>query len=95
LLLLLFCRQSELSGCHGLLCRSLDAAVVSPGRHTPFPVLSAAPDLRYGMSYLAAANIWGTNYAQWFPYAAGDATMRFRFVLQVKGKSSTASVEAA
>ena len=39
--------------------RSLDAAVVSPGRHTPFPSLSVPPELLYGASYCLSNNIWG------------------------------------
>ena len=60
----------------------LDAALVSPGQHTPFPVLNAPPNLLYGMSTLLCNNIWGTNYPMWFPYTQGDANLRFRFVLQ-------------
>lgn len=39
--------------------RSLDAALVSPGAPTPFPVLSEKPDMKQGMSFLLCNNIWG------------------------------------
>ncbi|EFN51908.1 hypothetical protein CHLNCDRAFT_54763 [Chlorella variabilis] len=67
-----------------LYIRSLDAALVSPVRHTPFPSLSTPPDLRHGVSYCLTNNIWGTNYAMWNPYLPRDASMRFRFVLQLE-----------
>jgi hypothetical protein len=39
--------------------RSLDAALVSPGRHNPFPQLAEQPDLLYGLSHCLCNNIWG------------------------------------
>ncbi|EFN55987.1 hypothetical protein CHLNCDRAFT_145354 [Chlorella variabilis] len=71
--------------------RSLDAAVVSPGRHTPFPSLSVPPELLYGASYCLSNNIWGTNFPMWFPYQTGDANMRFRFVLQLESLTPAAA----
>jgi hypothetical protein len=67
-----------------LFIRSLDAAMVSPGRPTPFPSLRDPPELRQGMAHCLANNIWGTNYVMWYPYSQGDVNMRFRFLLQVQ-----------
>ena len=74
--------------------RSLDAAVVSPGRPTPFPVLKAPPDLSQGLSFLLSNNIWGTNYPCWFPYQRADANMRFRFLLQLQGLPQAGAADA-
>ena len=74
-------------------CRSLDAALVSPGEPTPFPNVRHAPDLAAGMSFNLANNIWGTNYIMWQPYGAGGATMRFRFVLQVADLQAAAAAQ--
>ena len=60
-------------------CRSLDAALVSPGEPTPFPNVRHAPDLARGMAFNLANNIWGTNYVMWQPYMREGETMRFRF----------------
>ena len=60
-------------------CRTLDAALVSPGAPTPFPNVRHLPDLSEGMSFNLANNIWGTNYIMWQPYSGLGATMRFRF----------------
>ena len=60
-------------------CRSLDAALVSPGKPTPFPNVRHAPDLAHGMAFNLANNIWGTNYVMWQPYVPEGETMRFRF----------------
>lgn len=67
----------------GLLCRSLDAAVVSPGEPTPFPNVRHPPDMSKGISFNLANNIWGTNYIMWQPYASESGTMRFRFSIEV------------
>ena len=40
-------------------CRSLDACMVSPGKPTPFPMISMKPDLEHGISYGLANNAWG------------------------------------
>ncbi len=43
-------------------CRPLDAALVSPGKRTPFPSLDPeSVDMTGGMSFCLANNIWGTN----------------------------------
>jgi len=45
--------------------RSLDAALMSPGRRTPFPTLDPAyVDMSQGVSFCLANNIWGTNCAR-------------------------------
>jgi len=64
-------------------CRSLDAALVSPGEPIPFPVTRTKPDLSKGMAYNLANNIWGTNYIMWQPYEPEQSRMRFRFLLQM------------
>jgi hypothetical protein len=65
--------------------RFLDAALVSPGKKTPFPNPDRRPDLRHGMHACLANNIWGTNYVMWQPYGPEGRDMRFRFVLQARG----------
>jgi hypothetical protein len=64
--------------------RSLDAALVSPGKPTPFPIVDAAPDLSQGMHFNLHNNVWGTNYVMWWPYQTGEGTIRFRFVVTVE-----------
>lgn len=66
-----------------LVCRSLDAALVSPGEPTAFPNVRSQPDLTKGMAFNLANNLWGTNYVMWQPYEDGQARMRFRFLLQM------------
>eukprot|EP00887_Chlorella_sp_A99_P001854 scaffold19.g1854.t1 len=63
---------------------SLDAALVSPGRPTPFPNLDEQLAMEEGVSFALTNNIWrvGTNYPEWIPYQPGDRNMRFRFVVQ-------------
>ena len=63
---------------------SLDAALVSPGKPTPFPSIENLPDLEQGMHFNLHNNVWGTNYVMWWPYQKGDETIRFRFVVQVE-----------
>lgn len=58
--------------------------MVSPGHATPFPSLRDPPDMRRGVSHCLTNNIWGTNYVMWQPYSAQDATMRFRFALELE-----------
>ena len=70
--------------------RSLDAALVSPGRPTPFPNLSQQPEMEEGVSFALTNNIWGTNYPMWVPYVAGDKDMTFRFILQEEEGSAAA-----
>ena len=70
-------------------CRSLDAALVSPGFPTPFPNVRHMPDLAEGMSFNLANNIWGTNYIMWQPYSGVGDTMRFRFEISSKQQSSS------
>jgi len=40
-------------------CRSLDAALVSPGRPQVLPVVREKPDLTQGVSFLLMTNTWG------------------------------------
>jgi len=72
--------------------RSLDAALVSPGKPTPFPVVEDLPDLSLGMHFNLHNNVWGTNYVMWWPYQKGDETIRFRFVVQVEAVGAEARV---
>lgn len=65
------------------LCRSLDAALVSPGEPTAFPNTRLQPDLTKGMAFNLANNLWGTNYVMWQPYEEEQQRMRFRFLLQM------------
>ncbi|KAL4430828.1 hypothetical protein ABPG75_006084 [Micractinium tetrahymenae] len=74
---------------------SLDAPLVSPGEPWPFPNLSKQPDLREGVAHNLANNIWGTNYPQWIPWRAEDATMRFRFVVRLEGEEGAQAQQAA
>lgn len=71
---------------------SLDAALVSPGKPTPFPTVEELPDLTAGMHFNLHNNIWGTNYVMWWPYQKGDETIRFRFVVQVEAVGGEARV---
>ena len=71
------------------MCRSLDAALVSPGFPTPFPNVRHMPDLAEGMSFNLANNIWGTNYIMWQPYSGVGASMRFRFEISSKQQSGS------
>jgi hypothetical protein len=64
-------------------CRTLDAALVSPGSPTPFPNINTQPDMTKGMTFNLANNIWGTNYVMWQPYGDVSSTQRFRFELQM------------
>ena len=73
-------RGKGVNGIHGS-CRSLDAALVSPGEPTPFPNVRHEPELAHGLAFNLANNIWGTNYVMWQPYVREGATMRFRFRL--------------
>ncbi|KAL6772128.1 hypothetical protein ACKKBG_A29040 [Auxenochlorella protothecoides x Auxenochlorella symbiontica] len=73
---------SSADGTRRLAIRSLDAALVSPGAPTPFPVLDGTPAMEEGMSFALTNNIWGTNYPMWVPYKDNDSNMRFRFILQ-------------
>ena len=69
-------------------CRTLDAALVSPGFPTPFPNVRHAPDLSEGVSFNLANNIWGTNYIMWQPYSGQGETMRFRFEISSRQLSA-------
>jgi hypothetical protein len=64
--------------------QTLDVALVSPGKPTPFPMVEDLPDLHEGMHFNLHNNVWGTNYVMWWPYQKGDGTIRFRFVVQVQ-----------
>eukprot|EP01117_Protostelium_nocturnum_P008713 TRINITY_DN3123_c0_g1_i1.p1 TRINITY_DN3123_c0_g1~~TRINITY_DN3123_c0_g1_i1.p1 ORF type:complete len:723 (-),score=236.00 TRINITY_DN3123_c0_g1_i1:54-2222(-) len=66
--------------------RSIDAAVVSPGKATPFPIpLDRVDGLNEeGMSFCLYNNIWGTNYIMWYPYLEEDRASLFRFTATLK-----------
>ena len=79
----------------------MDVVLVSPGKPTPFPNLTHRPDMREGVSFNLANNIWGTNYIMWQPYD-GELSryhiddISFRFVLQVnKAPGKTGSLRSS
>ncbi|CAE7237749.1 unnamed protein product [Symbiodinium sp. CCMP2592] len=58
---------------------TLDAALVSPGEPTPFPMGYRKPSRQ--ISFNLHNNIWGTNYVMWSPTSIedGEADLQFRF----------------
>ena len=64
--------------------RSIDAGVVVTGKPTGFPCPFNTPDLSYGISTMLVNNLWGVNYVMWYPFEEEDATMQFRYVIEVK-----------
>lgn len=58
--------------------------LVCPGSPNPFPNLYTPPRLEEGMSFALSNNLWGTNYPMWIPYTGEDATLRFRFVVELE-----------
>ena len=77
------------------MCRSLDAALVSPGEPTAFPNERKPPALTKGMAFNLANNLWGTNYVMWQPYEDGQDHMRFRFLLQMTDVKALKQQQAA
>jgi hypothetical protein len=69
--------------CEVLSITPLDAPLVSPGEGNPFPEGQVKPDLKQGMHFNLANNIWGTNYIMWVPWSEKDVNMAFRFRLEV------------
>lgn len=69
-------------------CRTLDAALVSPGEATPFPVVDRKPDMSKGMTFNLGNNIWGTNYVMWQPYMPHSGNQRFRFEIRAHDLST-------
>ncbi|KAK9915574.1 hypothetical protein WJX75_001002 [Coccomyxa subellipsoidea] len=57
--------------------RTLDCALVSPGKPNPFPNVQTQPDMTEGVSFNLANNIWGTNYVMWQPYGEQSPNMGF------------------
>ncbi|CAL5218578.1 g272 [Coccomyxa viridis] len=68
--------------------RTLDAALVSPGEATPFPVVDRKPDMSKGMTFNLGNNIWGTNYVMWQPYMPHSGNQRFRFEIRAHDLST-------
>jgi hypothetical protein len=65
-----------------LYINTTDAAVVSLGPPSPFPIpLQPSPDTSSGVSFALFNNIWNTNYILWYPYLPQDKNSLFRFVL--------------
>jgi len=64
---------------------SSDAAVISPGDPTPFPIpLDRVTGLEEeGISFCLVNNIWGTNYVMWYPFEEKDRESVFRFKMTV------------
>lgn len=48
--------------------RSLDTALVSPGRELALPNVWLQPDMAHGVAFNLANNLWNTNYIMWMPY---------------------------
>jgi len=63
--------------------KSLDIPIVTPGSPSALPEVSTPPDMSFGFSYLLLANIWGTNWAPWYPFTEEDSASRFRFQVQL------------
>jgi len=61
-----------------VILKSLDIPIVSPGVPNALPSFTV-PDLEKGFHYLLTANIWGTNWPEWYPFVAGDENSQFRF----------------
>ena len=80
-----------------VLLRTLDAALVSPGEATPFPVVDRKPDMSKGMTFNLGNNIWGTNYPMWQPYMPNSSNQRFRFEIQALdvGSDYTADISTS
>lgn len=84
----------QVSSKHGketLAIRSTDVPLVNVGSPNPFPNPCSGPDMREGVSYNPVNNIWGTNYAMWFPYDPAHANMAFRFELDAWQQGSKPS----
>jgi len=63
--------------------KSLDIPMVSPGNPTALPSVVNPPDVSQGFHFLLTANIWGTNWPEWYPFAVGDENSMFRFEVQM------------
>ena len=64
---------------------TLDAPIVRWDAPLPFPTpTKRQPALGNGTAYLLHDNIWNTNYPFWYPWAAGDANLRFRFAVHLQ-----------
>merc|ERR1719329_1044525 len=66
-----------------LAMRPLDAGLVCFGQPTAFPTpTDQLPNItEHGASFVLWNNVWGTNYVQWFPFDAKDATFRQRWMI--------------
>ncbi|WIA38239.1 hypothetical protein OEZ86_001582 [Tetradesmus obliquus] len=72
------------SGKELLQLKTWDAALVSPGRPTPFPNGLFAPEINKGVHFNLMNNVWGTNYVMWVPYSADDVNLAFRFSIHAE-----------
>eukprot|EP00775_Hariotina_reticulata_P006744 gene6744-6964_t len=77
------------TGSETLHIRTLDTALVSPGKPTPFPNGVFSPCMAEGMHFNLANNVWGTNYIMWTPYSDKDVDVAFRFSLNVEKKTGS------
>jgi len=67
---------------NGMSLRTLDAPLLSFGLRSPWPApLDKDPNPKDGIHFLLSNNIWGTNYAMWYPFNEGDEDSKFRFEL--------------
>jgi hypothetical protein len=64
-------------GKEALSLRSLDAAVVAPGKASLLDFQNSQPDLRQGWQFNLFNNVWNTNFPMW-----NEEDARFRFVLK-------------
>eukprot|EP00775_Hariotina_reticulata_P003530 gene3530-3799_t len=69
-------------GTEQLLISTLDVPLVNVGKPIPFPNPCLGPDMKHGVSYNLINNIWGTNYAMWFPFTPEDANQALRFTIE-------------
>ena len=68
-----------------LFFETLDAPIVRWDAPLPFPTpTKRQPALGNGTAYLLHDNIWNTNYPFWYPWAAGDENLRFRFAVHLQ-----------
>jgi len=69
---------------NNIILRSLDISIVSPGNPTALPAPFVVPDLSLGWHYLLLANIWGTNWPEWYPFDSSDTGSLFRFQVELR-----------
>ncbi|HVT14679.1 MAG TPA: DUF5054 domain-containing protein [Thermoanaerobaculia bacterium] len=90
---------SYCGGDRKLSLRTLDAALVSPGRPAILDFNNSQPRPSEGIYVNLFNNLWGNNFVQWYPWRPEDADSRFRFELCLREEcliaNACASVSAA